>query len=1545
MLSNLSLIIPILWIIFLSTLSYHSTFSLFLGVITPFLLIIYFEEIIIATILPFIWNRKRFTNFGLLVLSYYYKAKRHDYNVKYFKTTPNMLSIDTTTSFRHVLGSSKYTFHFKKLFLLIAQLKVAENVNSMLLSMIVYVDNMADYYGYSSILVTSLKNFITDQFNKVSVSARSASKMFEQWQNAVNKAKGFLSSNMFNIIRKLLISLTLLPFVPREYRDNFLSHFPTYETKFLRQANSFDLGIEIMDALTTFLNFSYQYFMGESNYNNFIHTGDSYVDFFDKVSTITSAHLEDLDIAIDGQTYFDKIANVEALISDGKLIHSKLLQIRDSRAKTIDTMICRLSRIRDILITRSKSMSKRPTPCGALVYGTPGTGKTRVIDIIKRATHQVLEDQGKFAPGSRFHGMSIPELTYTRNTHESFCTGLTSNHLYEVIDDVAAINPLSGAEEHGLSDVLQSISSLPYRPNMAAVEEKGTVSASFELVIVTTNVPSLNADITFNVPNAVRRRFPLNVLVTAKPEFSLDGTNKSGLDPSKIEAYALLHPNKKFEVSDYKVTFVKTSGTHRFIRVPYHQEQVINGSQLYQLVYNIVSKHRLREIKVSEASDKILDCELCSCNLPVELCIVHRDDQSDHNDSSTKDNDNEYMNCTYPGLEPVGVTSRSFPFVSLPHHTSLIREELRKAGEFVNSVTRLQFGIFSVSRLLAAITIFSTIVAAFKFTRNSNDDEEPENIEPIHFEPPSAVQFVSSSDSNVKPHIEVKDDVYTVYKPPLIFDKNQGGKMFLSHLSKYLTQNTYYLLNTSNGTGTHIGPVCGNIFYCNKHFTDEFSGIQRIRLINYVQRIDHVINLDTSDVIQTNIDSDLVFLKLTALPPVRDLRDYFIKNSSFTSLLPRDTIIIRTAKTAAEKDEIINSRSTLVGPQLTTSQLSVNNVFYVNKNLPYGDCGSAVITRGLNNNSIILGLYAAAAEDQQKSVGVVTKITQEDLCVLDNLDLHLKISSRGLTLGLFDEPNTAIGELHRKSHIFRLPKNVRVFGTIKNYKSGFVKGTVIKGFMSGCEDKFRDILKVSQNYGQPIMKPGFVDGEWKDPYYNSFIHSCSVNNSLPTNFMERCKQTFVNNLIEIKSVHKALQSLTPLQHEQVLNGIDGNPYIFAFDTSTSMGYPYNSPKENFIIKYFDEQDNREKFDFVADVIKGINKATSIYSKGYTCSSIFTTCLKDEAVVESKIGSTRCFSTSQIHINYLLRKYYLPIIAILRKHPLAHTSAVGVNARSFAWQNFYNHLCSFGKDRIVAGDYKKFDKRMAGQFIRYAFLSLIELAKCSEHYSEKDIVVMTSVAVDCSYPIINTQGDLCQFFGINPSGQSLTVDINSICNVFYLMYAYGLNNPVETFFKNVRALTYGDDNIFGVSPRANSFNHTSISKALSNLNIIYTMSDKTSKSIPFINIKDSSFLKRTFYVDERGFVLSPLEKASIFKMLTYRTKIKNTENEHTLEVCNSALLEIFPYGKDIFDSLRQTILTYFTDQDLHLHGYINSWDKISEDYYEFQHDVDCNVHKL
>lgn len=509
-----------------------------------------------------------------------------------------------------------------------------------------------------------------------------------------------------------------------------------------------------------------------------------------------------------------------------------------------------------------------------------------------------------------------------------------------------------------------------------------------------------------------------------------------------------------------------------------------------------------------------------------------------------------------------------------------------------------------------------------------------------------------------------------------------------------------------------------------------------------------------------------------------------------------------------------------------------------------------------------------------------------------------------------------VGELHHKSPLRYIEEGAaNVFGTFTGFRP-HPKSHVAPTLLGEVIMKAKGWEK---EFGQPSMHP------WK-PTRVALQDIFGMSHEFSSVTLAQAKMDFVEDILgqflNAGDRHGSgdFSYLNPLTHNAAVNGIPGVKYIDHMNFNTSMGAPWGHTKQKHLLPYptDDCPDNKT---FEPEVWERVDEIIARYEACICYHPVFTAHMKDEAKELLKIiaHKTRIFTAAPSDWSIVVRKYLLPFVKLLQENKYVFQAAPGTNAQSLEWEQIREYLTQFGADRIVAGDYAKFDKRMSSEFILAAFDVIIEIhAKAG--WSEKELRVLYGIAEDTAFPLVDFRGDLIQFYGSNPSGHPLTVIINSLVNILYLRYCYIVLNPDHesaTFTMNVAAMTYGDDNIMGVSKRAPWFNHTALVEVLKSIGVGYTMADKTAVSVPYISLSETSFLKREWRWDQDvGAYLAPLADQSIRKMLTIGLVSKDISREEgMLAVMQSALNEYFFHGKARFEEERIFLQNLVVEHDL------------------------------
>lgn len=425
----------------------------------------------------------------------------------------------------------------------------------------------------------------------------------------------------------------------------------------------------------------------------------------------------------------------------------------------------------------------------------------------------------------------------------------------------------------------------------------------------------------------------------------------------------------------------------------------------------------------------------------------------------------------------------------------------------------------------------------------------------------------------------------------------------------------------------------------------------------------------------------------------------------------------------------------------------------------------------------------------------------------------------------------------------------------------------------------------------------------------------NVNESMehiPLDIITRAGLDYVRGLTYTLQFDSIRKNVRPLTQTEIVNGIPGVRFIDSMNMNSAIGFPFSGPKrlavderlvENGVVRTFKDR----------NIMASIRINEEKYLAGESCFFLFKACLKDEVINKYKNGQLnekiRVFTSCPIEAQLLIRKYFLPLSRVLSMFPLDSECAVGINCYGPEYQQMYDHVATFGKDRIVAGDYSAWDQKLSPQLMLMAFGVLIRLAQLSGNYSSDDLVIMEGIARDVCNPYVNLNGTLIQAFGSNPSGQNMTAYINSICNSILVRCCFFTHNPdIQTFRDHVKLITYGDDNEFGVAPSV-VLDFLIYQEYLKDLGLKYTNAakDDSVENTAFIHKDSASFLKRTpVYHVELGCHIGALEKKSSLKSLYLSQKSSIGPKNVIVSVMQCALFEMFAHGREEYEDFRTKI---------------------------------------
>lgn len=650
-------------------------------------------------------------------------------------------------------------------------------------------------------------------------------------------------------------------------------------------------------------------------------------------------------------------------------------------------------------------------------------------------------------------------------------------------------------------------------------------------------------------------------------------------------------------------------------------------------------------------------------------------------------------------------------------------------------------------------------------------------------------------------------------------------------------------------------------------------------------------------------ERDLVFFEILSIPPKKNIID-LLPEKGFTANV-RGALVVRTSKGDIEYNEMVRGFGVKCLPHeipadvmMSSSGQEVTSDAYgamYQKATAYGECGAPLV--GIAPmGPMILGVHFLGSTSD--TTAFATCVYRSDVDLARDAIKAFEIEADAPVLGAQSKPVEITG-LHPKSPFrFVSEGHAAVFASINNYQR--------RKFKSNVHSTPLAVLMMSDGWKLEHGPPNHKGWETVHEILRPMLE-CS--NDLDLNVLDKCKEGYLKDIYE--GLPKGWEELIhPVDRFTAVNGAAKVAYVDAINRNTSAGHPYKKSKKHFFDFLEPQRDLDHPIEFNEEISQQVDDIEARYLSGRRCFPVFTGNLKDEPLSHKKrkAGKIRLFAGSPVAWTIVVRKYFIMLCRLMMLYRDVFEHAVGINAASKEWgemlKDMTNNFDPELMERFVAGDFEAFDKSMIAALILMAFEILLDIAEKSGKFDADDLLIMRGIAIDTAYGLVDFFGDLCMFMGVNPSGHPLTVFINSLANSLYMRYAYYMANPdseVDTFKKNVKLRTFGDDNFMTVSKDIDWFDHTVIQDELGAAGIKYTMAEKDAESVPFIPLRDVTFLKRSFRYDEDvKDWMAPLDIKSISKMLMVHVRSKSDCVEHqTISAVGSAVREFFMYGREEF----------------------------------------------
>jgi hypothetical protein len=1228
-------------------------------------------------------------------------------------------------------------------------------------------------------------------------------------------------------------------------------------------------------------------------------------------------------------------------------LYAAIAQTKDYRDKNEEVpamkhyfsyRLLELEKLRTRFMLARQRMGIKVVPFGLLLFGNSSIGKSVLS---KRLAHQLLKVNG--FPSKSHNIMS-------KNLNDAFDSEYDASKIAILLDDL--MNTVPAMVKVNPVDALNSLFNNDQRPCLKAeVELKGIVYMRPKLVIGSTNIKSLDAHMYSNSPVSVVRRFSYTIDVNIHPAFRLDGGN--GLDASKL-SYSMVNGHRIANEDPWLMTVQTVKGVTNANKespvytVATHEGRRMENITLEELMRFLTIKSRehfeKQDALVADASrydelepcphgvlgTRCSECQLDELREVDESQVIYESPLSDIDGSSGSESDSiscpsydsyddpetfafqsgylesEYVLwtlkciCAYPIFTFVGcimcmntilVCSGICSYWMTPLSSIFFRVCYRKFLNWINSMYGWQLvkkcgrsaesayltylkPILLDKKILSLLVSVSSLFALYRMYK--------------HF---SKFSAHGNCVSRPAPDEEVRQNMWATCVRTSVPVSDKAKTMTYDQLrnlvSKKLVQARF---EYDNGKPAFCNafPIANSYWLLPSHTLVARGNVK----VTLMRSLPDVIGNNFSSVITPSEyyhipNTDFVLVNFLEGGPQKDMVDYFPLEAECTRKMGE--LLYR------QLDMQITSDNIELGPKgIYPSQLRYESYL---TNLPNETFnGLCMATAVIHNRGPCIAGFHLAGRGKQSLIACVTKSMIVD--AINNLKARGQFtsSSGNITFAKYGVDEPMLSDAHRKDPINFLPMGSRAIflgnhGDRRTFRTN-VQPNIFAPY-------YESIMGKPIEYGPPKDM-----NHWRH-WNKDLLSMTNTASDFKTHVLNRAFDDFKFKILSFLDSRPQLKSIIhPLDNNTILNGHDGVYGIDAIKFSTSAGAPLNKAKSNYLLT--DESGEPLEPRQVQPMIwEEVARMEDCLLKGERCYAVHRANLKDEIIKLSK-DKIRVFAGGEFAFLILVRKYFLSIFSLIMKNSFVFECAVGLNAHGTDWHKLVEHVSQFGKSRMIAGDYKSFDSNMSSTMTMKAMELLIQIAVWAG-YSEEQITVMRGIATEICYPLYEYNGTYMIINGSNPSGHPGTVFVNNIANSLYLRYAYYDLSPVPfppPFHHCVSPSNYGDDNWMSVAEECTWFNHTAIAKSLSTVGVTYTMADKTAESVPYLELEQVSFLKRTPRFDnDLNQWVAPIEENSILKSIQCKVKSDTLSNEeHGAEILINGMDEWFYHGRSKFEEM-------------------------------------------
>jgi len=451
--------------------------------------------------------------------------------------------------------------------------------------------------------------------------------------------KNFKTSPLFKKFHTLFLNILARNFLEVANMSFETFNYDEFEAKAIKRdfKDNFQFIDCIMDT-AFFLIDQIQLCFTTGSLTPLLYGGGSHAKWFENAHKVKSDYksinnpdlYRDTAVAVDEHQF---LSDLDKSIETGNEL-MKQSQILDIRAKGA---ICSLvNDLKDILreyLIDEKISKPKVTPFLTMVFGTPGIGKSSVMNTIRVFINHLQ----KKSPDMRF--------CYVRNPESKHWNGFKSYQHTLIIDDVAFKNPdKSPMGDVSIAEIIQVKNPMSFVPEQASLEDKGKNPFLGTNIVLSTNTDHLNVELSYAYPMAVMRRFDFCIEPVVKEKFRKSGSMM--LDSNLTDG---TEDYWEFIVFDWVSQSADPTSYQHSKPKRRNITRLTNMNKMLKYLKVLVEKQMLNEERMEKSNNHISRESLCStCGVFSKFCDCF-ENQSLVSDLCSKAFD--YVRPAKPGID------------------------------------------------------------------------------------------------------------------------------------------------------------------------------------------------------------------------------------------------------------------------------------------------------------------------------------------------------------------------------------------------------------------------------------------------------------------------------------------------------------------------------------------------------------------------------------------------------------------------------------------------------------------------------------------------------------------------------------------------------------------------------------------------------------------------------------------------------------------------------------------------------------------------------